>query len=58
MMTISTSVELRELAKRLEDVARESPAYSVALPIVVNASSHLRAIARVHEFNQQEADRG
>lgn len=52
-----TAKELRELARRLRDEARVSPAYSVAYLIVENCADHLDAVARCHEMNQMEADR-
>ncbi len=42
---------LRDLAARIEDVARQHPAYSQAWQVVKNCSDHLCALAAVSEAN-------
>lgn len=48
---MTTSTELRALAKKIEDACRESRCHSIAWPVVVIACEHITAIARIHELN-------
>mgnify|MGYP003396092909 FL=1 len=45
--------DLRDLAKKIEDLARDHPAYSKAHPAVQNCCDHLSAIARCEEANKE-----
>lgn len=43
---------LRDLAAKIEDLAREHPAYSQAWRVVNGCSDHLQALARIEELNK------
>lgn len=47
----SSAFQLRDLAQKIEDLCRSHPAYSMAWPVIQNASDHLQAKARVSETN-------
>jgi hypothetical protein len=51
---MSTAVELRELAAKIEQVGRESPVWSVAHVWVFTLTDHLCAVARVHETREKD----
>lgn len=42
---------LRDLAKKIDDLCRDHPAYSQAHQIVTNCTDHLCAVAATHEAN-------
>lgn len=42
---------LRDLAAKIEAMAKEHPGYSQAQPVIQNAVDHLSAVARCHECN-------
>lgn len=44
---------LRALAARIEQLAKDDPAYSQAHDIVTNCVDHLCAVARTHEANEE-----
>lgn len=44
---------LRDLARRIEALAKEHEAYSQAQPVIQNCVGHLSAIARKYEYDQQ-----
>lgn len=46
------AAQLRDLALKIEDLAREHQAYSLAWGAVQNLSDHLQAKARVIETNK------
>lgn len=50
---VSNEHQLRDLARQIETLAKEHPAYSQAQPIVQNCVDHLCAIARCNECNTQ-----
>ena len=52
-----TGDELRALAAAIERANSESPANSVAWPVVRNCIDHLTAIARIHDLNAEAARR-
>lgn len=43
--------DLRDLARKIEDLTKEHPAYAQASKIVANCCDHLCAVAGVHEAN-------
>lgn len=47
----STADALRKLARDIDDACYNSACMSVAAPIIKNATSHLCAVARIHELN-------
>lgn len=51
-MTASSS--LRQLARDIEALCHASECIGIASPIVENAASHLCAIARIHELNEEQ----
>lgn len=51
----STAQEIRDLARAIEQVGRDSPCWSVVHSMVMNLTNHLQAIAGVHEVNAKEA---
>ncbi len=48
--------DMRDLARRIEDLAREHRAHSMAWEIVRNCTHHLTAVARTMECNAQHDD--
>jgi hypothetical protein len=55
---VTTCEELRDLADKIDKVAREHSSFSVVHEITNNCVSHIRAVARVHELNVLEARSG
>lgn len=49
---------LRDLARQIEALAKEHPAYSQAQPIVQHCIDYLCAVARCHECNATIASLG
>lgn len=47
---------LRDLAAKIEDLARWHPAYSQAWQVINNCSDHLQALARIEEINKEKQD--
>jgi hypothetical protein len=45
--------DMRDLARRIEDLAREHRAHSMAWEIIRNCTHHLTAVARTMECNAQ-----
>lgn len=48
---MTTSSELRTLAKQIEQACLEAPCLSVAIDIVRPCVDHLNLLARLHELN-------
>jgi hypothetical protein len=48
---IKTALELRDLAKQIEQAVLEAPCASIALAIVRPCVDHLLCVARIHELN-------
>lgn len=52
-----TEHPLRDLARRIEDLARGHIAHTQAVEIIRNCSDHLHAIALIHELHNQDLER-
>jgi hypothetical protein len=47
---------LRDLARKIRDVARAHPAAAQAASFMNHVNDHLNALARIEEFNRREND--
>ena len=54
---MSVASEIRELAREIERISRESPSYPMVWPVVQNFIGHLTAIARVSEMTHADQNR-
>jgi hypothetical protein len=50
-MKIKTAIELRDLAKMIEQACLASPCAGPAMSIVRSCVDHLNCLARLHELN-------
>lgn len=51
-MVCETAKELRELADDIDMCIAGKRIFNIARPVIRNATDHLRAIARIHEMNE------